>query len=182
MAAIRRIVQEIVRRFQPEKVILFGSYACGRATPDSDVDLLVVMPAANEINQAVRILLAVPHPFSLDLIVRTPETLQRRLALGDSFLQEVVDTGRVLYEKADRRMGSQSRSRPQGRAKLRGRRPPLNDPASFHCQQAAEKYLKALLHENGLAVPKTHDLEKLLGDLLPHDATLGVSGCLGIHG
>jgi predicted nucleotidyltransferase len=116
MAAIRRTVQEIVRRFQPVKVILFGSYAGGRPTPDSDVDLLVVMPAANEINQAVRILLAVPHPFSLDLIVRTPETLQRRLALGDSFLQEVVDTGRVLYEKTDRRMGSQSGSRPRGRA------------------------------------------------------------------
>jgi HEPN domain-containing protein len=45
---------------------------------------------------------------------------------------------------------------------------------SFHCQQAAEKYLKAWLQENGLPLPKTHDLEKLLDDLLPHDATLGV--------
>lgn len=53
-----------------------------------------------------------------------------------------------------------------------GRKPPLRDLACFHCQQAAEKHLKALLQESGVAVPKTHDLEDLLGLLLPHDATL----------
>jgi HEPN domain-containing protein len=51
-------------------------------------------------------------------------------------------------------------------------KPPLNDPACFHCQQAAEKYLKALLQELGLPVPKIHDLDDLLDDLLPHDPTL----------
>lgn len=55
---------------------------------------------------------------------------------------------------------------------LAARKPPLRDLACFHCQQAAEKYLKALLHELGLTVPKTHDLEELLDLLLPHDATL----------
>ena len=52
------------------------------------------------------------------------------------------------------------------------RRPPHRNAACFHCQQAAEKYLKALLQELGLAVPRTHDLEVLLDLLLPHDATL----------
>ena|SRR5437879_2624797 len=49
---------------------------------------------------------------------------------------------------------------------------PMRDAACFHCQQAAEKYLKALLQEKGLAVPRTHELEDLLDLLLPHDATL----------
>src|SRR5438034_1160307 len=55
---------------------------------------------------------------------------------------------------------------------LAARRPPLRDTACFHCQQASEKYLKALLKEKGAAVPKTHNLKELLELLLPHDPTL----------
>jgi HEPN domain-containing protein len=51
---------------------------------------------------------------------------------------------------------------------------PKRDAACFHCQQGAEKYLKALLQETGLAVPRTHELEDLLDLLLPHDATLAL--------
>src|SRR5262249_26333235 len=59
-----------------------------------------------------------------------------------------------------------------GANELATRKPPLRDLACFHCQQAAEKYLKALLQEGGAAVPRTHDLEELLDLLLPHDPTL----------
>ena len=55
---------------------------------------------------------------------------------------------------------------------LAARTPPPRNVACFHCQQAAEKYLKALLQELGAAVPRTHDMEDLLDLLLPHDATL----------
>src|SRR5579871_1713250 len=58
-------------------------------------------------------------------------------------------------------------------AKKCGRKPtPLHDVVCFHCQQCAEKYLKALLEELGLTIPKTHDLEQLLIRLLPHHASL----------
>jgi HEPN domain-containing protein len=50
--------------------------------------------------------------------------------------------------------------------------PPVNDPLCFHCQQTAEKYLKALLHEQGIAIPKTHDLDVLLNLLLPHQPAM----------
>jgi HEPN domain-containing protein len=60
----------------------------------------------------------------------------------------------------------------EGARDLAARKPPLRDLACFHCQQAAEKYLKALLQEIGAAIPKTHDLRKLLNLLLPHDPTL----------
>lgn len=109
--AIGRMAKQIAQRFRPDKIILFGSQAYGQPTPDSDVDILVVMRASNETNQAVRIRLTVDHPFPLDLIVRTPQNLRRRLKLGDWFLREVVSQGKVLYEKVDGRVGAKGRRR-----------------------------------------------------------------------
>lgn len=60
----------------------------------------------------------------------------------------------------------------RGAAGLHGRKPPLHDLVCFHCQQCAEKYLKALLEEQGLAVRRTHDLLRLLAELLPHYPSL----------
>src|SRR5438093_6973598 len=97
MRVIRRFAREVAERFRPEKIILFGSYAYGRPHQDSDVDILVVIPAYDEINQAVRIRQKTEHPFPLDLIVRTPDTLRWRLEAGDWFLREVVERGKVLY-------------------------------------------------------------------------------------
>jgi predicted nucleotidyltransferase len=99
MHAIRRFARQVGERFQPEKIILFGSYAYGAPHAESDVDILVIMPARNELDQAVRLRLAVDYNFPLDLLVRTPKNLSRRLAAGDSFLREVVAKGKVLYEK-----------------------------------------------------------------------------------
>ena len=106
MAAIRHFARQIGQRFDPVKIILFGSYAYGQPRPQSDVDLLVVMPAANEINQAIRLTLACEPPFSLDLIVRTPKNLRRALKEDDWFLSGVVSKGKVLYEKTDGAMGA----------------------------------------------------------------------------
>ena len=97
MAAIRRYARAIAERFRPERIILFGAYASGAPTPDSDVDLLVIMPTRNQLEQAVRIDEAIEdRGFALDLIVRTPKTLQTRLRWGDSFLQDIVARGKVL--------------------------------------------------------------------------------------
>jgi predicted nucleotidyltransferase len=111
MSAIRRFARRIAERFDPEKIILFGSFAYGTPHEDSDVDLLVVMPTYDEINQAIRIKLAFEFVFPLDLIVRTPQRLGRRLADGDSFLQEITSEGILLYEKAHAGVGTQGRRR-----------------------------------------------------------------------
>jgi predicted nucleotidyltransferase len=103
------MAEQVVDEFHPEKVILFGSHAHGRATSESDVDVLVVMPTKDPVAEACRIRLAVDHPFPLDLLVPTPQHLQARLKLGDSFWQEVLSRGKVLYEKGDRGMGAKSR-------------------------------------------------------------------------
>jgi len=116
MRVIRRFARQVAERFQPDKIILFGSYAYGTPHADSDVDILVVMPARNELDQAVRISMAVEAPFPLDLIVRTPQKLAWRLKEGDWFLREIIAQGKVVYAKPDRRMGSQGGERlPAGR-------------------------------------------------------------------
>lgn len=97
MSAVRHTVRQIVEQFQPEQVILFGSYAYGVPDAESDIDLLVVMPARDEQSRARRIATAVDPPFKLDLHVCTPENLRWRLREGDWFLCEVIAQGKILY-------------------------------------------------------------------------------------
>jgi len=92
-------VQQVAERFHPQQVILFGSYAYGQPSKDSDVDLLVVMPhdghpalMASEIRKNVR------SGFPLDLIVRSPDEIRRRMSIGDGFIQEIMNRGQPLYE------------------------------------------------------------------------------------
>jgi uncharacterized protein len=94
-------VECIAQALAPEKGILFGSYAYGVPTPDSDVDLLVVVdpPApSTERYLAVSRLLR-PRPFPVDILVKTPDEIQRALASGDFFIREIVSQGKVLYER-----------------------------------------------------------------------------------
>ncbi len=119
-SAIRRFARRIAEKFDPEKIILFGSFAYGKPHKWSDVDLLVVMEAYNEINQAIRIKLAFDDVFPLDLIVITPARLRRRLAEEWSFWQEITGKGIVLYEKGNPRLGAKGRKRPARRPPSRG--------------------------------------------------------------
>ncbi|MEX2172164.1 MAG: nucleotidyltransferase domain-containing protein [Pirellulales bacterium] len=111
MSVIRRFARQVAERFHPEKIILFGSHAYGQPRADSDVDILVIMPCRNQLDQAFKIRLAVSAPFSMDLIVRTPKNIAWRLKEGESFHTEIVNKGKVLYEKGDTGMGRQSRRR-----------------------------------------------------------------------
>lgn len=96
---IREIVQQIVERFHPQKVILFGSHAQGKPTEDSDVDLLVVMETNERpLHVAARISAAIDHPFPLDILVFRPSELQASLERKGVFATEVLSKGVVLYE------------------------------------------------------------------------------------
>ena len=98
---IRAVVRRIVEAAHPDKVILFGSYAYGKATIDSDVDFLVVMESEERpAKRAIRIersLLDVPFP--MDILVRTPLEIAERLQMQDCFMQEVIGQGQVVYER-----------------------------------------------------------------------------------
>ena len=115
LAAIRRFARQLGERFHPDRIILFGSYAYGQPHAGSDVDLLVVIPVASEVNQSIRMTMAFEPIFPLDLIVRTPAKLERRLAEGDSFLEEIVTRGKVLYEKRNGPLDPQGRGRSRRR-------------------------------------------------------------------
>jgi predicted nucleotidyltransferase len=126
MRVIRRYVRQVAERFHPDKIILFGSYAYGTPHEESDVDILVIMPARNEIDQAVRIDRVIDPLFPLDLLVRTPKNMAWRLQEGDSFLREIVTRGKVLYEKADGPVGAEGGVRLRGR---QGNRPRKRAPS-----------------------------------------------------
>lgn len=114
MRVIHALVKHIVGKFNPEKIILFGSYAYGKPGKWSDVDLLVVMdtPPDGELGAAMAISNSLPpHWFSIDIVVRSQATIERRIPLGDWFLKDVMSHGKVMYERSDRRVGYQSRKR-----------------------------------------------------------------------
>lgn len=96
-SAVERIVQEI----KPNKVVLFGSYAYGEPTPGSDVDLLIILETdapGKERSWAVSRLL-LPRPFPVDILVKTPQEVEQALAKGDFFMREILERGKVLYER-----------------------------------------------------------------------------------
>jgi predicted nucleotidyltransferase len=98
--AIDDVVWQIAENFQPLKIVLFGSYAYGTPRPESDVDLLVIMETPlKEVEQEIHICQKIEHHFGLDLLVKTPATLKKRLKLGDPFLKEIIRKGKVLYER-----------------------------------------------------------------------------------
>ncbi len=96
---IQKIVGQITKRFQPYKVILFGSYAQGKVTADSDVDLLVLMEKEQKpILAAAEIAAAIDHPFPIDIVVSTPAEFEAAMARHGNFATQVNSTGIVIYE------------------------------------------------------------------------------------
>lgn len=162
MRRIRSYANAVAERFRPRQIILFGSYAYGTPTADSDVDLLIVMAhRGSGPSQATRIRCAIQAPFALDLIVRSPALLQKGIAAGDPFLGEIAVRGKVLYDSARAIVGQKSGSR------LQGRKTRTAHVLCFLCQQCVEKYLKARLTEAELKFPRVHDLSLLLSLVVP---------------
>lgn len=107
-----KLIEDIVRRIvigvAPEKVILFGSYSKSKQTKnnptaDSDLDLLVIMEtSARPVDRVLAISrLLRPRPFPMDILVRTAREIDDLLENGDSFIQEIMTQGTVLYERRD---------------------------------------------------------------------------------
>ncbi|MDD5643038.1 MAG: nucleotidyltransferase domain-containing protein [Syntrophales bacterium] len=98
--SIHALCHRIVQEFQPERIILFGSYASGAATPDSDVDLLVLLPfEVKSFRMSLDILNRTNPTFPIDLLARTPEDTERRYREGDPLIREALDRGKVLFKR-----------------------------------------------------------------------------------
>ena len=183
---IQATCDDIVREFSPLQVILFGSYAYGTPTEESDVDLLVVMeiPESETRRQAVEIDERIPHRFRMDLLVRSPEEIAYRVSYNDWFLREITEKGEVLYSAVDFLQEPLRKEKasmnPLTREWVRKAEDDYHtidllhqsqtaskDIICFHAQQCIEKYLKAWLQEASIHFTKTHDLKELLNLIVP---------------
>ena len=100
-AQLNKIVRRVVDGYQPEKIILFGSYAYGKPDSDSDLDLLIIKKTSDRfIDRWINVRQIVSDPkrsIPFDPIVLTPEEIEERLAMGDQFVEEIIKKGEVLY-------------------------------------------------------------------------------------
>ena len=98
MNRIQDLAARIAREFKPEKIVLFGSYAYGHPTSNSDVDLLVILKFDGKpVRKAIEIRNRVNPRLPLDLLVRTPEQIANRVVQNDWFMREILERGRTLY-------------------------------------------------------------------------------------
>lgn len=94
------VSDRIARQFAPDRIILFGSYAYGEPSEDSDVDLLVVLPFDGKpYRKAAEIAASVHAGFPLDILARRPDDVERRYQEADPLVRDALDRGRVLYER-----------------------------------------------------------------------------------
>jgi uncharacterized protein len=103
--SIQELRDRIAEEFRPQRIIMFGSFAEGAATECSDLDLLIIMRyAGSGLRKAVEILNRIQPRIPVDLVVRTPEEIKKRMQANDFFLTDILRRGRVLYEAPDQRM------------------------------------------------------------------------------
>ena len=104
---LREVRDKIVWAFNPMRIVLFGSYASGTPREDSDLDLLVVMESnENPIRRAARISKILrDRKLPMDIIVRTPQEIKDRLEIGDFFIKEILEKGKILYERDSKGLG-----------------------------------------------------------------------------
>ncbi|MDO8302735.1 MAG: nucleotidyltransferase domain-containing protein [Sedimentisphaerales bacterium] len=103
MNQIKEFGRRIGQEFSAQQVILFGSYVTGTPTKDSDVDLFIIVPfEGRSVDQSVKIRMKLRPSFPVDLVVRTPENVRLRLEMGDDFVRNIIEQGKVLYEADNR--------------------------------------------------------------------------------
>lgn len=98
---LKKLKENIVREYKPEKIILFGSLAWGKVGPDSDIDLFIIKktakPRLERQREVSRILLGREAP--VDILVFTPEETMKRKKMGDDFVIDILKTGKLIYAR-----------------------------------------------------------------------------------
>lgn len=96
---IKNVVDEIVKEYKPEKIILFGSFAWGKPTKDSDIDLFVVKKSDKSTLEMTKDVYEIifDKGEAVDVLVYTPDQLEKRKKLGDYFVLNIINNGKLLY-------------------------------------------------------------------------------------
>jgi len=96
---ISKVINDAAEKIKPEKVILFGSYAYGKPTKDSDVDLLFIKNTSLSRMERYRLVNEhLEHFIPMDILIKTPSEVRKRLKMGDPFYKEIINKGRILYD------------------------------------------------------------------------------------
>jgi len=103
-AIIKEIVEILTEKYKPEKIILFGSYAYGNPTEDSDIDLLIIKETDKKrrVDRFVEVKRIIFNPkirIPISPLVLTKDEIKERLEMGDDFIEEILTKGKVLYER-----------------------------------------------------------------------------------
>lgn len=163
LTTIEAVTKRIVEGFDPESIILFGSRVSRGEDCISDIDLLIVKETDDDPvsrRAAVERLLQ-DRVVPLDILVYTPAEIRMFFSIGSPFIEEIVETGRLLYvRKATQRWLEDAREELEAALILQEHRKYRG--SCYHAQQCAEKALKALLLEKGERPQRTHDIVQLL--------------------
>ena len=162
LTTIEEITQRLVRDFAPERIILYGSHANGRAGGGSDIDILVIKETDKRpIDRRLEAESVLSdRAIAIDIEVFTPDEVRYLFSIGTPLIEEVMEKGRLLYMKkstsawfkyAEEELETASLLYDHGKYK----------GACFHAQQCIEKGLKAFLLEQGERPPRTHDIVDL---------------------
>lgn len=160
---IEEIKERLIRSYDPERIILYGSHAQGGAGERSDIDLLILKDTNERpIERRIQVeKLLADRPLPLDILVYTPKEIRYLFSIGSPFIEEVLKTGRVLYMRkitegwikdAEDELSSALILLEHERYK----------GACFHSQQSVEKGLKAMIFERGETPDRVHDILELL--------------------
>ncbi|OIO45701.1 hypothetical protein COX24_03165 [bacterium (Candidatus Gribaldobacteria) CG23_combo_of_CG06-09_8_20_14_all_37_87_8] len=97
---IQAIVKKIAENYKPEKIYLFGSFAWGKPTYDSDVDLFIIKQTNKDrLSRDIEVQRIIKGILPVDSLVYTPNEVESRLGLGDFFIQDIINKGKIIYER-----------------------------------------------------------------------------------
>ena len=98
---VKRLTLKIQKEYKPDKIIIFGSFASGKITQDSDVDFFIIKKTAKlrrERNREVSRLL-IDRQIPVDILVYTPSEVRKRKEMGDYFIKDILHSGKLVYAK-----------------------------------------------------------------------------------
>ena len=156
------IGRRLIKEYDPEKIILFGSRAEGKDREGSDIDLVIVKETDKRpLDRRIEVeTLLADRAVPIDLIVYTPDEIRRLYSIGSPFVEEIVETGRLLYMRKATSAWMREAEEELESARVLYEHERYKS-ACYHSQQAVEKGLKAVMIEKGKRPERTHDVVEL---------------------
>ncbi len=95
---IKKLIEKIVEEYKPEKIYLFGSYAWGNPDKDSDVDIFIIKDTEKDrLKRQLEVRRLIKGRLPVDVLVYTPEEIEKRLKMRDFFIEDILSKGKAVY-------------------------------------------------------------------------------------